>query len=424
MMESIKRGIQASLGSIKPAGKPKKNRAAKKVYQAPDQFAKGKPGGKLKLIPRPDKLQPPVTREELAGPILKENICLKLDRFHNIAGDLPAFREIGGIHGCAQPSLKGIEQALQELGAPEGRQIVWTNLRAEPVLYIKGQPYSPKDKNSSENNFEYPQMSLKEIEGMEKRFKQEVLDKLEKGEKLDFCFPQEKGGYCLLDQPRPQEIKTMTEVYREWEKKYPNLDFTRIAINDRMRPRDKDFDKLVERFKNSDPKARYITNCMGGWGRTTTAMTVFDIMRTAENSPQADLTEIPALRREISESGKGNFGALRTMLTAGKAAEFTVDHFIIKENASDFQAVIDEQGKAGCHMLREVSWGVKNNPKRVKDFLDRYLYLAVFYQYCKEEAPHHYQQPFSQWIKPHRRKMEISSQALVKLFKLEGAVKG
>lgn len=424
-MKPIGGELNRCLEVLKHPTEKKTASKSKSSYRAPDQVATDKSAEtrKLNLIPRPDKLKARMTRQVLEGPILKENICLKLDRFPSISGDLPAWRKIGGIYGCAQPTLKGIEMALKETGGQEGRTIEWTNLRAEPVLYIKGQPYSPKDKNSTENNFEYPEMTPKQIAEMEARLKKEVLNKLKKGEKLDFCFPQAAGGYCLTELPAG-EIKTMSEVYQELGKKYPMLDFKRIAINDRKRPDDKDFDALVDRFKDRSPETSYVTNCMGGWGRTTTAMTVFDIMRTVEQDPDADFTRVPALRQEIKEEGKGNFGALKTMLSAGKLAEFTVNQFIVKQDEKDFQAIIDNQGKAGCHMLREVSWGARNNPKRTKDFLDRYLYLAAFFQYCKEEAPRNYQTSFSLWIKPRQRKLEVSSQVLEKLFKLEGKFAG
>lgn len=58
------------------------------------------------------------------------------------------------VSGVAQPSIYGIRAVLNGLiGRKQVEQVVWCNLREEPVIYINGRPFVLRE-------FEHPLMNL------------------------------------------------------------------------------------------------------------------------------------------------------------------------------------------------------------------------------------------------------------------------
>jgi hypothetical protein len=42
------------------------------------------------------------------------------------------------VYGCAIPTVEGLRQVLDALGASGGkRQVLWHNMREEPVIYVR-----------------------------------------------------------------------------------------------------------------------------------------------------------------------------------------------------------------------------------------------------------------------------------------------
>lgn len=80
---------------------------------------------------------------------------LKFDHFENIhrlPKDLPAyegapnFRQVPGylVFGTGQPTKDGFKNALEHLFTTEAKQVLWTNMRQEPVVYLNGQSFTPR----------------------------------------------------------------------------------------------------------------------------------------------------------------------------------------------------------------------------------------------------------------------------------------
>jgi len=354
-------------------------------------------------------------------PMLNPDICIREDHYGFMDADRPNFRKVEGIYGTGQPNFRGLKKIITDLGGGS-KKIYWTNLRAEPVIYIKDEPYSLRSHDDIDYSLIYPNVDTGLVEKMEKDFKAEVLDKMKKGEPVEFCGEGKDGKVCEIKYPpgslKSEDVKTLTEIFKGL-KKY-NIDYQRVPIDDNRRPSNQDFDSLVKRYNNYDPHAEYITNCMGGWGRTTTSMTIFNIMRSIEDKNYRPLSQLPAIREEIKAEGKGNFKKLRTMFTAVKVAETLVKHGIIKGNGGDdFLKIIEDEGKSGCPICLEISRAAKEDPKRVSEYVERYLYLAYFYQYSQEHDYDNYPVTFSDWIKPHESKIKMMTSGLSKLFKAE-----
>ena len=60
------------------------------------------------------------------------------------------------VYGVAIPTVRGLRNALDALGAANGaRRVLWHNMREEPVVYINGRPYVVREADQPFCNLEY-----------------------------------------------------------------------------------------------------------------------------------------------------------------------------------------------------------------------------------------------------------------------------
>jgi len=343
-------------------------------------------------------------------------------------GEAPNDRTVNGVRGCAQPTVKGIREVLED-EAQKGNKVVWLSMRREPAVYIGNQSYALKKAENIKLNLDYPDhFTPQSIDLQEQQLKKEILEKTARGEDLytpDMNLDDEVlDGGIKADQVNSKNTKTVTEVFEEMKKEYPHLKaFYRMPIVDNRKPKGEDFDALVRLYKDADDKTTFVANCQEGMGRTTTAMVIYDIMNAAKKHPDTPLSKIEGVREQIKEEGKGNFGKLRTMLSAAKVAEFTIDKFVVKDNAGDYHRIIREQGEDHCDFVKEMTRAAGNEQWVLRGYAERYLFMGAFFQYCKEQSPKGYEKSFTEWIKPYDQKLEIGADALEKVFLAEAKLK-
>jgi len=343
-------------------------------------------------------------------------------------GEAPNDRTVNNVRGCAQPTIKGVKEVLDD-EAQKGNKVVWLNLRREPAVYIENKSYALKKNENIKINLDYPDHFTPEsIDLQEQKLKEEILEKTSRGENLytpDMNMDDEVlEGSIPAGNVKPENVKTVKEVFTEIKKEYPNLaGYYRMPIVDNRKPKEEDFDNLVRLYKDADPKTTFVANCQEGMGRTTTAMVVYDIMNTAKNHPETEFSKIKGVREQIKEEGQGSFGKLRTMLSAAKVAEFSINRFVVRDDAGDYHKVIQEQGKAGCDFVKEMTRASGNEQWVLRGYAERYLFMGAFFQYCKEQSPKGYEKSFTEWIKPYDRKLEIGATALQKIFLAEAKLK-
>jgi len=413
--------LAEKISAFAPGGKPRKKADRKTEKEAVDSVQLNRPAPRRiyhKRVSAPSVFLPNLPGEKpTIRPIslakindfsenffLTDNYCLSWDRFREIRGETPNLRKIDGIYGLAQPTLKGMKQLLEK-EAPKAGKITWVNLRSEAVIYLNKYPYSIKHKDNLRENYKLNTINPREVKVLEEQLKSEVVDALARNEKL-VCLNVEgetpKEFTISRENLRPRAVKTVSQAFEELSEKYP-VEYKRIPINDEKRPANKEFDMLVDCFKDPQPGQVYVVNCQAGYGRTTTAMTVFSLMRQAENNPQTPMTKNPGWREEIRRHGLGKFSTLKALLSAGKIAETAINSQVLEgRGVEGFHRAVDSQGKGGQHMLKVINKYAREDPDKARDFIERYVYLAAFYRYCREESPRHYQQPFSQWVQPHK----------------------
>ena len=111
------------------------------------------------------------------------------------------------IAGVAIPTLDAIESILWKMDATEEcgtRQVVWTSLREEPVIYINRRPYVLRSIDSPYSNFEATGISRERVEDVEIRMKSDIL-----------AQAQKYNGRILLHGEMPLDGRFVLSPYME-----------------------------------------------------------------------------------------------------------------------------------------------------------------------------------------------------------------
>lgn len=375
--------------------------------------AEGKPLSKETVITFPEEK------------ILNSQVFLKEDHLDNLLGDRPNFRRVGGLYGVAQPTEKGVIEVLEYL-APTHRKIYWTNMRAEPTVFIKGESYTLRTKDAPHPQLEYQGVTREKVERFENAMKQEVLGMIRRGE--PFCASrEEEGGINSLVnfQPgslEPQDVKTAEEFFRGLESRY-NLDYQRIPVNDRQRPQYRQIDCLVRRFRGYDSRDAYVANCMAGMGRTTTATVILNIMNQVKRDPENNFCRIPGMADRIYRPGDGKWGKLTSFLNTNRMIEKVGDLIIGGGEGEDFQTILDAQSIGKCHIREALPVSYGRDAQKARDYLDSYLHLAFFYRYCREQAQLNFTTPFSQWMQQNQKPLKAMTVVLDRIYRAESWLK-
>jgi hypothetical protein len=162
--------------------------------------AQSRPQGMHAFAPRPP---PPPTRTPQAedqaetiissrlGRVLGALTILKEDYFPGMKSQrlpqpLPGasnFRAMAGarVYGVAMSTVGGIRNVLkavkeQQRGGREGGELLWFNMREEPVVYVNGRPFVLREQACPMKNLqEYAGIDATRLERMERRLKEDVL---------------------------------------------------------------------------------------------------------------------------------------------------------------------------------------------------------------------------------------------------------
>jgi hypothetical protein len=355
-------------------------------------------------------------------PLLDDTHCLKWDRFGERLGDLINFREVDGVFGLGQPSIEGLTNLLRRKLA-DPTEIIWTNLREEPVIYIQGKSFSVRAKDNLTDNLAYPGISSSEVEVLEDQLKADLVRRIEEGEGVTYYTEEKNGMLGTVTIPaesiEADHLRTVRDVFEERQREFPSLNYTRIPVTDEKRPEDRDFDALVARFRDCKPRAAYVMNCQGGFGRTTTAMAIMSVMKNATHEPARAFSIIPGILAEIREAGKRKRSSIGLLKSASRIAEIAANLIEVKaETIEDFKRVLQEQGVKVSHLINSLDERSSIDPVKACSYLERYVYLAVFGRYCVVQGPGGYKVPFSSWVKTYERRLRLLLSTLYEVCKL------
>jgi len=381
---------------------------------------------------------------------------LKYDHFENIHRlhkDLPAyegapnFRQVPGylVFGTGQPTKTGFQNGLDYINNESGaKDILWVNMRQEPVVYLNGQSFTPRLPDRMNENMEFPGASGDDIEWLQDQFVKSIKDKVEAARNDRYTPEEEKGTvkyyrdtYAEHPEDRKnieytvhldneQDLVTLSGLYTQLNSQA--LQYARMPIVDEKAPTESDFDNLLNQLRATTPDTACVFNCQMGKGRTTTGMIVACLVKDVvfgQNAgkeypfKQVDRNEIPDEEEALDEEHRlGNYSVLERLyqyIPEAKAAKAHLDHVIdlCGEPAT---------GGTGLQNLREcIQWTEQkfNFEPRIKkpfwkqmsmNFIERYCYLILFTTYLLERAPRGFDISFTLWMDIRAEMREIVAQ--------------
>lgn len=148
--------------------------------------------------------------------------------------------------GCGMPTLDGMRHALSRVGAsPGGEQCaIWTCLREESVLYIKGRPFVCRSMQDALCNTKDREVDWRQAEGNEDDLKKELLSDPTIGsalsKKLYYERPdegqEEEGVYGKWVKLGKEDVLTPREAYDRLCSEGYHVEYVRLCITDEEAP--------------------------------------------------------------------------------------------------------------------------------------------------------------------------------------------
>ena len=190
--------------------------------------------------------------------------------------DAPNYRKMEGkpVHGVGQPTEKGFRDVLDHLHGKD-KPVVWTNTRAEAVIYINGKPHNLRELASSENLVLKEGATGAEVEALEQELKQRIV---ERGTlRVAKEIPGQREPVYEDTPVNANNVKTTKDVIDELKAEGYKVEYKRIPLVDEKAPTPAQMDELREwtneaQAKHPDAQLDFVFNCHQGRGRTTTGM--------------------------------------------------------------------------------------------------------------------------------------------------------
>ncbi|KAM6541335.1 hypothetical protein CsatB_005782 [Cannabis sativa] len=330
------------------------------------------------------------------GSVLGKKTILKSDHFPGCQNKrlspqidgAPNYRQAESlhVHGVAIPTMDGIRNVLNHIHGKEA-QVLWINLREEPVVYINGRPFVLRDVERPFSNLEYTGINRERVEQMEARLKEDILMEAARyGNKI--LVTDELPDGQMVDQWEPVSrdfVKTPLEVYKELQVDRYLVDYERVPITDEKSPKELDFDILVHKISQADINTKIIFNCQMGRGRTTTGMVIATLvyLNRIGSSGIPRSNSIGRVSDAVA-SATDNFPNTEEALRRG---EYGVIRSLVRvlegglEGKRQVDKVIDKC--ASMQNLREAIATYRNSILRQPDEMKREALLSFFVEYLE-----------------------------------------
>lgn len=350
------------------------------------------------------------------GQLLGAGKILKFDQYpglhttslrENIPG-APNFRQVDGtdVYGVAQPTIDGMRNVLDRVNAKE-QQVMWTNMREEPVVYVNGRSYSLRDEaHPFENADNFKGVDAETVDQNEQKLKADILAEAQANGGRVLLHGESADGTVTSEwvELTPDSVKTTKEVYQGLQAEGYKVDYARVPVTDEKTPEYGDLQALVDRLKGVDEGTPMIFNCHAGRGRTTTGMVSAQLLQQAvKGDNDSPLQRVDAVRQDIREQGNYDLGNYRLILSLikkldnGLSSKLETDQIL--DRTQDLQNL-----RTDINRYREKSLtsqdpsSARRAESRGLDYLHRYHTLITFNEYVKEQAPKGFEQTFQQWM--------------------------
>lgn len=295
--------------------------------------------------------------------------------------DAPNYRKMDGkpVHGVGQPTANGFRDVLDHLGGKD-KPVVWTNTRAEAVIYINGKPHNLRELASQENLVLKEGATGAEVEALESELKQRIVERGTLRVAKEIPGQQEP---IYEDVPvNAQNVLTTREVIDELQAEGYKVEYKRIPIIDEKAPTPAQMDELRQwsndmQAKHPKENLDYVFNCHQGRGRTTTSMVTTAITMDGKTRQ----LELPL------------FGSI----SLGENAEQRADRII--DDAHHMQNLREtvEETKKKAREAKTPEERAKYEG-RAADFTKRYAMMQKYSEYIDKHGPNSETPSFQAWV--------------------------
>merc|ERR1712123_509565 len=197
----------------------------------------------------------------------------------------PNFRQVNGfpVFGVGQPAEDGFVPILEKTkSSPEEKpgKILWFNFRKEPVVYINGSPYSPRDPADLHRNMNISH-SIEELDHLERNLAEIVINKAQKSNQTlkvhkDLAFaenPMEREAEEI--EVKVEKINGLQTVHDNVRQSgFEGLTVHRIPVTEERAPAEYCFDMILNILKDEPASVPCVFNDQQGRGRTTLGMVI------------------------------------------------------------------------------------------------------------------------------------------------------
>ncbi|KAI8809960.1 inositol hexakisphosphate-domain-containing protein [Cladochytrium replicatum] len=371
------------------------------------------------------------------GKVLVQNSLLKIDHWQmgseeGLIKGAPNFRSAGTlkVYGVAQPTIQGIKSVIKLLRSQDNQSmnqidgtcsnfinkpmpdIVWINLREEPIIYINGMPYVLRDQYCTLRNLRsYSGITPARLEMIEKRLKDDVIAELTKYEGQILLHGEVEGGKLIAnwEDCKSSNIHTIREVFEVVKNELDGetiptaanqgrIMYYRSPVTAERPPDESDFDYLVQILTSVNVKqASIVLNCQMGMGRSTTGTVIVALIIhwLTKTKPEHEASKQARLNYQLIHS-------LQRVIRNGLECKEIVDNVIDScDMLVNLRVAIEE-----CHLAAESAEDTKRAIRRGKMYLKRYFLLIAFQAYLDAHpidnvADFGSLQTFSNWMNTH-----------------------
>ena len=200
----------------------------------------------------------------------------------------PNWRRVPGfpIYATGQPNKADIEKCVEQAVKKydEQKNVLWVNVRQEPVIYINGSPYSIRSSDDVAGHIVmHEAFELNNIENS-------MASELKKSQTGEFNYFKDQVGEKAVEKVPPavpakgraDNVVTVSEAFSQAAKKEPKLEYKRIPMNLNTAAREDTFDQLVRLLKGHGSAVPVIINCQGGYARSSAAAVIAGIIKEAQ----------------------------------------------------------------------------------------------------------------------------------------------
>lgn len=216
--------------------------------------------------------------------IVVDNVNREPLHFRTCIGLAEKYKAKGSIAGLATLSCSGsaaftvaqMNSMLEELVG----QVVVVDLRQEPHAYITGFPLTWE----AENDWYSVGMSPQQAKAAEDDLYWKLRGQLKVQAEVASPSPAGQEPSMKNTSLSVRNVQTQEEVIRDL-----GLGYQRFFVTDHLRPDDATVDQFVQFVDRLGSDTWLHFHCRGGKGRTTTFMTMYDMMRNAPKVSFADI---------------------------------------------------------------------------------------------------------------------------------------